>query len=896
MPQSSGEVSTATLSADIKLLGNLLGQIIREQHGEHDFELVEQVRQLAKSRRAGDDTAHSELVERIDTLDDDQLHVLTKAFGNYFQLINIAEDLQRIRVLREREAESTLQESIDTAIAELKNKGITSDELRAMLSNMEVRLVLTAHPSEAKRQELLIKQRQIARLMRDRDRVQMLPQEQHDLREALAEHIEELWHTRPTRAVKATVADEVNNGLYFITSTIMDEVVDIYGDLLGALDTHYPNEDWSDTPSPLKFASWVGGDRDGNPNVTADVTVQTIETLRDAAKQVYLRELVELRDSLTQAIDELDVGEATLAIPNTFADDPKLIEAQKRFPGEIYRQQMHIIHERLSEDVYQTSSELLKELVPVLESLHLNGGHRAARGHLGRLVRKIQLFGLHLVPLEIREDASRHTAAISELFARYNIAEDYESLSEEERQQVLLQEINNQRPLFPDKPAFSDITNEIIDTWRMIATAHQRYGKSCIDTVIASMSKAPSDVLTMMLLAREVGIADDVDIVPLFETVDDLINAPAAMTTLFENDFYMEHLEKRGKVQEIMLGYSDSNKDGGYLASNWNLYKAQSRLSETCQRYGVTLELFHGRGGSIGRGGGPANRAILSAPPGSLHGRIKITEQGEVIGFRYSNPEIAHRHLNQVLHAVLIATSDRDGDNIPQDWLDIMDKLAENGREAYRDLVYESDGFLDYWQQTTPIQELSKLQIGSRPTKRNKGGFEAMRAIPWVFSWMQSRAIIPSWFGVGTSFAALTSDQDTLETMQAMYERWRFFRALMQNLQLDLVKADMGIASHYATLADEPLRSFFQRIQEEHTLASAQVAVVTQQQVLLESAPVLQTSIERRNPYVDPLNFIQVRLLRELRTYQPDTPAYNDKLKPVLSTINGIAAGMKTTG
>ena len=287
MPQSSGEVSTTALSADIKLLGNLLGQIIREQHGEHDFERVEQVRKLAKSRRAGDDTAHSELVELIDEMDDNELHVLTKAFGNYFQLINIAEDLQRIRVLREREAQNTLEESIDTAIAELNGKGMTADELKAMLGNMEVRLVLTAHPSEAKRQEILIKQRQIAQLMRDRDRVQMLPQEQHALREALAEHIEELWHTRPTRAVKATVADEVNNGLYFITSTIMDEVVDIYGDLMGALDTHYPNEDWSDTPSPLKFASWVGGDRDGNPNVTADVTLQTIETLRTAAKQVY---------------------------------------------------------------------------------------------------------------------------------------------------------------------------------------------------------------------------------------------------------------------------------------------------------------------------------------------------------------------------------------------------------------------------------------------------------------------------------------------------------------------------------------------------------------------------------------------------------------------------------
>ena len=895
MSQSSQAVPSS-LSADIKLLGSLLGKIIQEQHGEEDFELVEQMRRLAKARRTGDETAQDAMVQRISSLNDNQIHVLTKAFGNYFQLINIAEDLQRIRVLRERAANDDLRESIEAAIGELKANGMTASALRTMLENMQVRLVLTAHPSEAKRQELLIKQRQITRLMRDRDRISMLPQEEQDLEEAIAERIEELWHTRPTRAVKATVSDEVGNGLYFITTTIMDEVVEIYGDLMYALKTHYPDEKWTDVPSPLRFASWVGGDRDGNPNVTADVTLQTIETLRAAARRVYLDELAELRDSLTQAIDELDVGDDTLALPNAFVNDGRLEEARKKYPGEIYRQQMHVIHTKLEQNAYQTSEDLLKELVPVLESLHMNGGHRAARGQLGRLVRKIRLFGLHLVPLEVREDAERYTTTISELFAAYGIADDYKALPEVERQQVLLNEIGNRRPLFPEKLDFSEVTNEVIRTWRMISAAHQKYGKGCIDTVIASMSKAPSDVLTMLLLAREAGIEDDVYIVPLFETVDDLINAPQVMETLFQNDFYMDHLEKRGRVQQIMLGYSDSNKDGGYLASNWNLYKAQSYLSDVCQKYGVTLELFHGRGGSIGRGGGPANRAILSAPPGSLHGRIKITEQGEVIGFRYSNPEIAHRHLNQVLHAVLVATADQNSDSTPDAWLSAMDTLAAAGRATYRDFVYESDGFLDYWQQTTPIQELSKLQIGSRPTKRSKGGFGAMRAIPWVFSWMQSRAIIPSWFGVGTALDKMIEDEGALETMQTMYEDWPFFRAIMKNLQLDLVKADMGIASLYATLADDDLYPFFERIREEHALASDRVAEVTRQSVLLESTPVLQTSVERRNPYVDPLNFIQVRLLKELRAYQADTPAYNNKLKPVLATINGIAAGMKTTG
>ncbi len=884
--------TTTALSADIKLLGSLLGTIIREQNGSDALELVERVRKLAKARRGGDADAHGELISLIDALDDKQLRVLTKAFSNYFQLINIAEDLQRIRVLREREAAGDLSESVDEALRELKAKGVTAAEVRDMLQNMEVRLVLTAHPSEAKRKEILIKLRQIALLMRDRDRYELLPREQSILVDKLAERIEEMWHTRPVRATKATVTDEVNFGLYFLTNVIMDGVADIYEELLRCLNHHYPDENWDDIPSPLRFASWVGGDRDGNPNVTADVTLETIETLRRASQQVYLRDLELLRETLTQAEDEMPG--VTNHLPHY--DDLAEREAAELYPGEVYRQQMALIYDRIATNHYHTSKELLRDLEPVVESLRKSGGARAVRGRLGRLLLRVRLFGIHLVPLEIREDASRHTTALEELFRLYGLAYDYPNLPEEEKQRLLTRELQNERPLFPEKPHFSAITNEAIATWRMIATAHATYGTSCIDTVIASMSKEPSDVLTMLLLAREVGIEKDIDIVPLFETVDDLINAPETMRTLFANREYWAYLEGRGKVQQIMLGYSDSNKDGGYLAANWSLYKAQSALSAVCKEHGVRVELFHGRGGSIGRGGGPTNRAILSAPPGSLHGRIKLTEQGEVIGFRYSNPEIAHRHFNQVLHAVLVATADVDSQPIPDEWLNVMEALAAAGRAAYRDLVYESDGFLDYWQQTTPISELGRLQISSRPAKRSKGGFAAMRAIPWVFSWMQSRAIIPSWYGVGTALASATKDTNTLETLQAMYVRWRFFRTLMHNLQLDLVKADMGIAAQYATLADDDVAHFYKRVQAEHTLASAQVTIVSQQEVLLQSAPVLQTSIDRRNPYVDPLNFMQVKLLRDLRQLEPGTPEYSAKLRSVLATINGIAAGMKTTG
>jgi phosphoenolpyruvate carboxylase len=895
------DITSQALSADIKQLGSLLGTIIREQHGQSALDLVEEVRKLAKARRKGNgnaDEAHNALVKRIESLDDAQIRILIKAFGNYFQLINIAEDQQRIRVLRKRERDNDNPESIDDALSTLKSEGIDAKAVRDMLNRIEVRLVLTAHPSESKRQEVLIKLREIALMTRDRDRTNLLPREEQGLLDAMAERIEELWHTRPTRSTKATVSDEVQFGLYFLTHVIMDEVVDIDIELRQSLQKYYPDHDWAELPQVIKFASWVGGDRDGNPNVTADVTLATLETLREAGRAAYLADVDMLRISLTQATDEIGASQALIDAVEPLGGFERMRgNAANKFPGEVYRQQMELIHHRLTHNVYSRSEELLSDLRPVIDSLKNNNGHRAAKGRVYRLMQKVRLFGLHIVPLEIREDARRHRAALSELFREYGLAYDYENMPEEQKQHLLTNELRNLRPLFPEEPQFSDVTNEVIATWRMIATAYQRYGPRCIDTVIASMSEHPSDVLTMLLLAREVDIEEFIEIVPLFETVDDLVRAPETMETLFKNPEYDAYLKLQGYRQQIMLGYSDSNKDGGYLASNWNLYKAQAAISERCIQYGVSVTFFHGRGGSIGRGGGPTNRAILAAPLGSLHGRIKITEQGEVIGFRYSNPEIADRHLNQVLHAVMISTAQLNDRDVPNEWREIMEKLADEGRKAYRNLVYESEGFLDYWQQTTPISELSQLQISSRPAKRSAGGFSAMRAIPWVFSWMQSRAIIPSWFGVGTALDICIQDLGHVEILQEMYVEWRFFRALMKNLQMDLVKADMGIAALYSELAEEDLReTYFSRIQQEHALASQQVATISQQKYLLESAQVMLTSIERRNPYVDPLNFIQVKLMRELRELEPNSATYDQKLAMVLATVNGIAAGMKTTG
>lgn len=880
------------LSNDIHLLGNLLGVIIREQHGQKAFELVEDIRAIAKARRSGDPRATEKMLEKIRASNLDAKNVLIRAFSNYFQLINIAEDQQRIRVLRERERIGKNNETIERAINTLKQEGVTATEMRKLFDQMRLRFVLTAHPSEAKRTEVLIKLRHIAQMIETHERTQLLDREREDLIQEIVEEIEELWQTRQVRANQKSVADEVQFGLYFITSVIMDVVVDLYSEIYEALESHYPEEDWSDLHRLLRFGSWIGGDRDGNPNVTTDVTLQTLATLRDAALQVYIQDIAFLEKHLTQATSPTEDA-ALEAIPSV---------SHKAYPQERYREKLACIRHKLENNQYRSRLPLLDDLRLIQETLRQHKGLRVAEGKLRRVIRKVRLFGLYLTPLDIREDSRLMAQTLDELFRHYGMVEDYLGMPEAEKQALLIREINNPRPLFPhDITPFSETTQRVISMWRMIKTAYERYSTGVIDTVIASMSRNPSDVLGMHLMAREAGVLVQLDIVPLFETIEDLENAPHVMRTLFKIPAYRAHVAERKQRQQIMIGYSDSSKDGGYIASNWHLYTAQQVLSDVCDEYGIALELFHGRGGSIGRGGGPTNRAILSQPPSSLKGGIKITEQGEVIAYRYSNRHIARRHLHQVLSAVLLSLGHTEQRaTLQPEWVSAMNALSDYGQKTYRDFVYETEGFLEYWQQATPINELSLLRISSRPAKRSdKGGFSAMRAIPWVFSWMQNRAIIPSWFGVGTAFETFSKETaNGMAQLQAMYDEWLFFRALIENVQLDVAKADMGITSLYATLVDNKALAdqMFARIQGEHDRTQAMICQIVRQDELLGKTPAIKMSIERRNPYVDPLSFLQVELLRELRSMTPGNEHYLPTLDAVLDTINGIAAGMKTTG
>ena len=889
---SSSQTSAAPspISVDVRLLGSLLGRVIREQHGDASFQLVEDIRTIAKARRSGDAQAAEALIAKIRSADLEQKNILIKAFSNYFQLINIAEDQERIRVLRRREEEGTLSEYLFDALEHLRAQGLSEMRVRQLFEQLRLRFVLTAHPSEAKRTEILVKLRHISQMMTQRERTAMLPRERKTWEAQLLEEIEELWQTRPIRSSQKSVSDEVEFGIYFLTTVIMDVVVDLYSELYDTLEQLYPEENWQDLHRLLRFGSWIGGDRDGNPNVTPEVTLQTLQTMRDAARRVYLEDLAFLEQHLTQRTDTLK--------------DTRLDEAFPTVPdadSERFRTIIGKIRERLQADGYRSRIPLLNDLRLVQEVLRQNGGRRVAEGKLRRVIRKVRLFGLYLAPLDIREDARLHAQAIAEAFNRYGIASDYPNLPEAEKQALLLREIDSRRPLFPsDLSSFSEVTQRVVATWRMVAEAHRRFSVGVIDTFIGSMSKQPSDVLTMLLLAEEAGVADDLDLVPLFETIEDLENAPRVMDALFSMPTYCRHLEKRRMRQQIMIGYSDSGKDGGYIASNWHLYGAQQQLADTCAQHGISLELFHGRGGSIGRGGGPTNRAILSQPPASLKGGIKITEQGEVIGYRYNNREIARRHLHQVMNAVILALGHASEYQVRPEWSAAMEQLSELGRQAFRSLVYENKHFIDFWQQATPINELSQLRISSRPAKRGNGeDFAAIRAIPWVFSWMQNRAIIPSWYGVGYAFQTYCEQNPQgLSTLQTMYQEWLFFRALIENCQLDVAKADMGIARLYAGLVDDQkmAQEMMGLIESEHRRTCEMICQITGQTTILGNSPALLKSIESRNPYVDPLNFLQVELLRELRALEPGSPEHAAVLDSVLATINGIAAGMKTTG
>ncbi len=911
------------LSATIHLVGDILGQVIQEQELQAAFELEERIRANAKGRRSGDTHAAALLVEDVALLTPDQARVVAAAFSLYFDLVNLAEENTRVNNLRRQARQlhpAPLPDTIGEAVATLKHGGISPPQMQALLDNLNIELVLTAHPTEAKRRTILSKVQRIADLLRELNHSDLSPHEEQVCRQSLHAEVTGFWLTERARTSRPTVTDEARTGLYFVEQIFWDVLPAIYTDLEEALAQHYPEvtvrHAW------LRLGSWIGGDRDGNPNVTTRVTAETLRLHRGLAVEKHRSGLQDLARRLTFSARRSPPPADLMAWFELRRPLPAHVAfLEQRYTSEPYRLMLSLLANDLAEASRDDMAARLLESQPHTARASLGDFTRPlsmirsavppviAQDQLHTVETQFKIFGLHGARLDVREDSGRLNAALNEILRGLEI--DY--LEDESTPAGHLHPVQDNdsrlalitRLLAAPLPVLSatpGVTPEAAETWalfHLIARARKVYGSDLLGPFIISMTRSAADLLAVLLMARWTGCDQGMDIVPLFETVEDLAAAPAILQELFELEIYRKHLASCGNHQMVMIGYSDSNKDGGYLTANWALYQAQELISRLCRSYGIALTLFHGRGGTVARGGGPANRAIRAQPPGTIQGRFRLTEQGEIIAARYANPFIAHRHLEQIVNAVLLASAPQNwSDSLSPAWREALSAMSVRAHAAYRELVYGTPGFLDFWRLATPLDEIKRLHLGSRPAARQSGpeAVEKIRAIPWVFSWMQSRFNLPGWYGLG---AGLGQPAVPLNLLQEMYQEWPFFRALMENAEMSLLKADMGIAALYADLVpDQDLAmGIFGIIRQEFERTRQAILAVTQHRELMESESVIQRSVQLRNPYIDPLNFIQVEMLRRLRSLPDQESPRAEALRQVIVlTINGIAAGLRNTG
>ena len=913
------------LSATINLLGRLLGEVISELESPELLELEEKIRQSAKERRAAEPDAGTRLSAQVRQLDVESARAMAAAFTAYFDLVNLAEEANRVRSLRVRErVDQERPESLDDTLATLKRRRVPAKQVQALLQRLKVELVLTAHPTEAKRRTVLSKLQRISRSLRALYYTDLLPRERDAHLAAIKAEIVGLWLTNRNRTARPAVTDEVRTNLYFIDEIFWRALPRVERELALAVARHYPR--LKPPTGWLTLASWVGGDRDGNPNVTAAVTAETLRLHRGLAVERHRETLTDLARRMSFDARRVPAT-ASLGrwIESRRPFPPHAAYLEERYGDEVYRLALSLLANdleaasrddmaaRLLSQAPHEARARLDQITAPLDDIAA-AAPQAVTAHTGLpygdapslelLRQQLDIFGLYAARLDLREDSARLVATVNEILRALDWSRDFASLSHAEQVALLTRWLNEPRPAGLSDQA--GVTVETSETWalfRLIARVQQVYGPELLGPFIISMTRSEADVLIVMLLAQWAGCTPGMQIVPLFETIDDLQAAPHILGRLFAIDSYREHLKAGGGDQMVMIGYSDSNKDGGYLAANWALYEAQEAITAACAKASVRLTIFHGRGGTVARGGGPANRAIRAQPPGTVEGRFRVTEQGEVIASRYADPDLAHRHLEQVVSAVLLASAGTDSTESPtaaEHWRAAMKTMAEAARAEYRSLVYDTPGFIDFWRAVTPIDEISTLRIGSRPTARRGGGLKptAVRAIPWVFSWMQSRFNLPGWYGLGKGLSAAP-----IELLREMYRQWPFFRALLDNAEMSLLKADMDIAALYVALADdvEGADAMFARIKAEFDRTQALILSISGQRELMSADTVIQRSIILRNPYVDPLNFIQVEMLKRLRALPHDgggeAPAELEALRDVVTlTINGIAAGLRNTG
>ncbi|MFZ5957345.1 phosphoenolpyruvate carboxylase [Pseudomonas knackmussii] len=873
----------ARLREDVHLLGELLGQTIRQQYGQAFLDKIELIRQGAKSARRGSAEGARQLTATLDGLGEDELLPVARAFNQFLNLANIAEQYQRIRRRQAKEPEAFENRVLGELLGRLRKSGIEPATLATQLANLDIELVLTAHPTEVARRTLIQKYDAIAAQLAAQDHADLLPEERQQVHARLRRLVAEAWHTEEIRRTRPTPVDEAKWGFAVIEHSLWQAVPDFLRQvdetLFACTGQHLPLE-----AAPVRFASWMGGDRDGNPNVTSAITREVLLLARWMAADLYLRDVDSLAADLSmqQASEELraEVGEVAEPYRALLKQLRERLRATRA-----WAERALTVDEEPPAEVLQDNRELLEPLQLCHRSLHACGMGVIADGALLDSLRRAATFGLFLTRLDIRQDATRHARALSEITDYLGLGR-YEEWDEAVRQEFLLEELNSRRPLLPADYQASAETAEVLATCRVAAVAPE----ASLGSYVISMAGQPSDVLAVQLLLKECGLRRPLRVVPLFETLDDLDNAGPCIDRLLGLDAYREGL---AGPQEVMIGYSDSAKDAGTLAAAWAQYRAQESLVEICRRHGVELLLFHGRGGTVGRGGGPAHAAILSQPPGSVAGRFRTTEQGEMIRFKFGLPGIARQNLNLYLAAVLEATLLPPPAPEPA-WREEMQRLAKDSLAAYRKVVRETPQFVDYFREATPEQELGRLPLGSRPAKRREGGIESLRAIPWIFAWTQTRLMLPAWLGWESALLnAIERGEGGL--LERMRSQWPFFRARIDMLEMVLAKADGEIAKLYDDrLVQSELRPLGTHLRDLLSQAVRVVLGLTGQQRLLAQATETRESIAVRNIYLDPLHLLQAELLARSRRCQGDVCGGLEQA--MLVTVAGIAAGLRNTG
>ncbi len=906
----------ARLRNDIRLLGRILGDTVRDQEGADVFDLVERIRQTSiRFHRDDDKPARRELEIILDSMSTSQTVRIVRAFSYFSHLANIAEDQNNIRQMRKRATAggSPRPGALTSTLSHARAAGFSPADLRKFFASALVSPVLTAHPTEVRRKSTIDREMEIAALLDRRERVQLTPEELAASDEQLRREVLTLWQTNLLRRTKLTVLDEVANGLSFYDYTFLHEVPRLHctlEDRLNEADSGAQGE----LASFLRMGSWIGGDRDGNPFVTAEVMRGTLRLQSSRVLRFYLEELHVLGSELSLAAHLADVSKDLRALAERSPDT-----SQHR-SGEPYRLAVSGIYARLTAtaarlDVettrppvgeaaaYASAGEFKADLDILYRSLVSNKSSVIARGRLRLLRRAVDCFGFHLASLDMRQNSAVHERTIAELLDATTPGTSYLALNEDARIAQLAGELRNARPLTSAFVKYSEETLGELAVFHAAAEAHARFGADVIPQCIISMSEGVSDLLEVALLLKEVCLVDPsgrsaINIVPLFETIEDLQASAAIMDRLLSLPEYRRLVDSRGAVQEVMLGYSDSNKDGGFVTSGWELYKAEIGLVGVFERHHVRLRLFHGRGGSVGRGGGPSYDAIIAQPGGAVNGQIRITEQGEIISSKYSNAEVGRDNLEILAAATLEASLLQPRQSAPRrEYLEAMEQLSALAFKAYRGLVYETEGFVDYFWASTVITEISTLNIGSRPASRKKTrAIEDLRAIPWVFSWAQCRLMLPGWYGFGSAVETWISEHPDkgMPFLKELYREWPFFRTLLSNMDMVLAKSSIAIASRYAELVpDGALReNIFGRIRREwHTSIETLLDIMGQER-LLQGNPLLERSIRNRFPYLDPLNHVQVELLKEHRAQNPDEQV----LRGIQLTINGISAGLRNSG